>query len=519
MGLNEILSRTYPSLDGYLSRVSNPVLWIFLIGTVIRLLLLPLTNVDSIDWYHTAENIISGNGLYTRTGYFYGPLFGYVVSVPIMLSTMIFDFGTFSEFSSEMIALQEYFTFKPALQTVDFLAVFKIMMVVGDALCAFLVRWFIFYLTRDQKKADLGFACTYLSPIIFIESGIHGMFDIYCGILALLSVYFAIKEKYLFCGIAWTMATLMKIFPAFLLPVLVAYILRRDKGNLNKIILNLGLAVIGGVAVFLVLYYPQMAYGTFEESWSYLFGRVSKAVELVGKHWLLALTGVVALVVLIYAVIKYVPPEKRTIRLTAKRSILIMLGLVALVFLGLVSVTGGVSGMFDNLFYTSYLLGVVVQGIALLISFYLGYKLYHSKSEDDTKLLIMVGTLAMASSFLWVPMPEYLILIIPIIVVYAMVYDRRYLNPYLLISFGAAFFIIMVEGPMALFVSVGGYLGIPPMDWVISLTEFYMSGPMIGNYSVLQVIFCAIGAAAQLIGVILLFVYRFRPYRMEVYRI
>ena len=99
MGLNEILSRTYPSLDRYLSRVSNPVLWIFLIGTVIRLLLLPLTNVDSIDWYHTAENIISGNGLYTRTGYFYGPLFGYVLSVPIMLTTMIFDFGTFSEFS------------------------------------------------------------------------------------------------------------------------------------------------------------------------------------------------------------------------------------------------------------------------------------------------------------------------------------------------------------------------------------------------------------------------------------
>ena len=116
-------------------------------------------------------------------------------------------------------------------------------------------------------------------------------------------------------------------------------------------------------------------------------------------------------------------------------------------------------------------------------------------------------------------MPEYLILIIPIIVVYAMAYDRRYLNPYLLISFGAAFFIIMVEGPMALFVSVGGYFGIPPMDLIISLTEFYMSGPMIGNYSVLQVIFCAIGAAAQLIGVILLFVYRFRPYRMEVYRI
>jgi len=514
-----MLSKTYPSFDDYLSKLANPILIIFILGTVIRLLLLPLTNVDSIDWYHTAENIISGDGFYARKGYYYGPMFGYVVSVPIMFATTLFDFGTFSEFSMEMVPLQGYFTFKPALQTVEFLAVFKIMMIVGDILCAFLVRWFIYYLTQDRNKSDLGFACVYLSPIIVIESGVHGMFDVYCGLLALLSIYFAIKEKYLLCGISWTMATLMKIFPAFLLPVLVAYILRRYKGDLKRVVFALGSAIAGGLTIFLVLYYPQMANGTFDESWAYLFGRVSKVIDLIGRHWLAAIAGVAATIILVYLFKKYVPVKMIKIQLTAKKSIGIMIGIVIVAFLGLMMATGGIEGMFDNLFSTSYLVGVAVQGFALLVSFYLGYKLYYSSADDDTKLLFMVGTLAVASSFLWVPMPEYLILILPLIAVYAMVYDRRYLTPFLFISFGAAFFIIMVEGPMALFVSLGKYVGFPPIDWIVSNTEFYMSGPMIGNYSLLQVGFCVIGAATQLIGVILLFVYRFKPYRLEAHRI
>ena len=519
MDLRKELSRTYPILDEAISKLKNPILFLLFIGTLIRMLLLPLTNVDSIDWYHTAENIISGDGLYTRTGYFYGPLFGYILSVPIMLATMLFDFGNFSNFSESMIVLQQYFTFKPALQTVEFLVVFKIMMVIGDILCAFLVRWFIFHLTGDSHKSDLGFALVYLSPIIFIESGIHGMFDIYCGILALLSVYFAIKEKYILCGAAWTTATLMKIFPVFLMPVLIAYLLRKHKGELVKSIAAIMYAVAGGIIVFLALYYPQFVYGTFDESWSYLFGRVSKAIELLGNYWWAAIIALIGLVGLIIMIRKRIPAGSLSIKLTAKRSVAIMLGIVLMVFIGLVMITGGIDGMFDNLFYTSYLVGVAVQGFALLVSIYLAYKLYYSKSEDDTKLLIMVGTLAMASSFLWVPMPEYLILILPIIAVYAVVYDRRYLTPFLMISFGSAFFIIMVEGPAALFVSVGEYYGIPPIDWTISLTEFYVGGPNIGNYSILQILFCAIGAAVQLIGTILLFVYRFKPFRLEAYRI
>ena len=147
--------------------------------------------------------------------------------------------------------------------------------------------------------------------------------------------------------------------------------------------------------------------------------------------------------------------------------------------------------MFSDIFHVSYVVGVAVQGFAFIVAFYLGYKLYHSTLEDEMKLAMMVGTLAIAACFLWVPMPEYLIMILPLIVVYAVVYDRRYLTPYLV-----------------------------DINLVIDLTKMYITGGVvIGDYSIFQLLCCAIGAAVQLIGTVLLFVYRFRPYRKEEHRI
>jgi len=522
MDLNRALSQTYESFDKYLFKLKNPVLVVLIVGLVLRLLLLPLTNVDSEDWYRIGENIISGDGFYSRSGYHYGPAFGYLLSLSIIVSTYLFPLGTFSQQSDAMIALQPYFSFSPALQTIEFLISFKLLMIMGDVLCAFLVRWIVFGLTEDRKSSDLAFALVFLSPIIFIESGVHGMFDIYCGLLSLLSVYFIVKRKYFFAGMSWSAATLIKIFPAYLFPVLVAMIFRQHKGDIKAIATNLIQAIAGFAIVFFMLYYPQLMDGTFMDTWEFLIGRVDNVESLVGKFskyaWLM-IPAVFAVIALFIFFRKHPVPIKK-INLNAKNSVLIMCLIVLAVFAGLIVISGGITAMFSDIFHVSYVVGVGIQGFALIVAFYLGYKLYHSTLEDEMKLAVMVGTLAIAACFLWVPMPEYLIMILPLIVVYAVVYDRRYLTPYLLISFGSAFFIIMVEGPAALFVSVAQYTDLISIDLVIDLTEMYITGGVvIGDYSILQLLFCVIGAAAQLAGTVLLFVYRFRPYRKEEHRI
>ena len=522
MDLNRALSQTYESFDKYLFKLKNPVLVVLVVGLILRFLLLPMTNVDSVDWYRIGENIISGDGFYSRTGYHYGPAFGYLISLSLIIATYLFPVGTFSQQSDAMIALQPYFSFTPALQTIEFLVSFKLLMIVGDVLCAFLARWIVFDITKERNKSDLTFALVFLSPIILIESSVHGMFDIYCGMLSLLSVYFVVKRKYLFAGMAWSAATLIKIFPAYLFPVLIAMIFRQHKGDNRAIVLNILQAFVGFLVVFLMLYYPQLMDGTFMDTWQFLIGRVDNVDSLVSKFskylWLL-IPAAILLVVLIIFLRKHPLPVKK-IQLNARNSIIIMCLIVAAVFVGLIVISGGITEMFSDIFHVSYVVGVAIQGFAVLVAFYLGYKLYHSTLEDEMKLAMMVGTLAIAACFLWVPMPEYLIMILPLIAVYAIIYDRRYLTPYLLISFGAAFFIIMVEGPAALLVSVAQYTGLVNIDLVVDLTKMYITGGVvIGDYSIFQLLFCTIGAAIQLIGTVLLFVYRFRPYRKEEHRI
>jgi hypothetical protein len=198
-----------------------------------------------------------------------------------------------------MIALQPYFSFSPALQTIEFLISFKLLMIVGDVLCAFLVRWIVFGLTEDRKSPNLAFALVFLSPIIFIESGVHGMFDIYCGLLSLLSVYFVVKRKYFFAGMSWSAATLIKIFPAYLFPVLVAMIFRQHKGDIKAITTNLIQAIAGFAIVFFMLYYPQLMDGTFMDTWQFLIGRVGNVESLTDKSTKYAWVLIPALVLLV----------------------------------------------------------------------------------------------------------------------------------------------------------------------------------------------------------------------------
>ncbi|MCQ2085487.1 MAG: hypothetical protein MJZ21_05000, partial [archaeon] len=436
----------------------------------------------------------------------------------LILGTWATGFGIFSMPSEAMLQIQPYFEFYPALQTIGFLAMFKILMIAGDVMAALLVRWMIMYFTNDEKKANAGFALLFLSPIVLVESSIHGMFDIYCGLLSLMSIYFVLNKRYAFAGMSWAIATLFKIFPAYLFPVLIAFILREYKGDWKVAAKSIAIAAIAALSIFIILYLPQILNGTFLDSWEFLIGRVFKAGSSPEKLIKIAIVGVIGIVVLVAGFVflrRKVHITYRPKPLTAKKSIAIMLSMVVVVFALLALVNGGITNLFSNLFHTSYIVGIAVQGIAMIVAIVLGYKMYNSNWEDRAKLLLMVGTLAIATCFLWVPMPEYLILLLPLISVYALVYDRRYITPFLFISIGATIFIIMVEGPAALFVSVAQYTDLIDISLVLDITEFYTGSVGLGDYSILQLIFCAIGAGTQLIGVIMLFVYRFNPYRLE----
>lgn len=521
MGAYERLSKTYDWIDDRIAKLRHPVLYILIIGLILRFLFLPLSVWDSGDWARTAENIVSGDGFYHFRGYYYGPGFGYLVSIPVIIATQLFAFGTFTEQTEAMIVLQPYFRYGLNVQTPQFQVMFKCLMIAGDVMMAFLVRWLIKRITENQKTADAGFALVFLSPIVLIESSIHGMFDVWCGTLALLSIYFVVKEQYTFAGAAWMTATLLKLFSVFLFPVLIAYILKKYGKDLKSAIVSILKATAGALICFVMLYWPQALDGTFDRSWEHIFGRAMRAGNLLDLSPLKIAVVCAGLVLLIGLYIyfkrcrKSAPKRKISIKINPKLAILAIIALGTGLFGMLVVINGGINELFTDVSVSGNIIGIAVQGLALILSFVYAKKMYDSKVEDRNRLLLLVSILAVSTSFLWVPMPQYMILILPMICVYAMVYDRRYLNPFFCISVGAAFYIVMVESPIAMLMSLAQYTDLIDMDTIVDLEKVYVGGMQIGEYGICQVIFCAIGAAIQLIGVIMLFVYRFKPYREE----
>ena len=449
-----LFDRTYDSLGSWIFRVRYPLLLILAAGLIIRFVLIPLSVSDSYYWFITSENIISDFGLYSRSGFYYSPPFGYILGLSTAIGSFVLNMPTFATQIDLLHMLQAYYPFKSIVTTLTFNVAFKIPLIIGDILLSYVVYWFVKDRTKEKKKAVLAFMLCFLCPLMIFESGVHGMFDVFSALMAFVSLIFVSKERYFLAGLTLSTAVFIKIFPGLLLPIFIAFILRKYKGNIKTALAKIGQAAVGFVASLLLIYYPMFLDGTFLQSWSFLTSRVSNAGSLA-------------------------------------------------------SGTGGSMMALDEV---GFLVGIVVQVLALIGSIYLAYKYFKCKGNEE-RTFFLYSMLSLAFAFLWVPMPQYLILLIPFIVLYAVMYDRRYITPWLFISFGSVLFIVMIEGPFGLFQTIATSTGLMNADGLIDLLVSYMSGPRLEPYAVIQIIPAAAGAILQFIGVALLFVYHHKKFR------
>jgi hypothetical protein len=457
-----ILNRTYDSLGSWVSRLKYPLLVILAAGLIVRFLLLPMTFNDTYYWFLTSENIMSGIGLYSREGFYYSPPFGYVLGLSTAIGSFLLGVPAFATQVDALNVLETYYPYKSVVVTFGYAVAYKIPLIIGDIMMSYAVYWFVKDRTGDKKKAIVAFMLCFLCPLVIFESSVHGMMDIYSALMAFLSLIFISKGRYFLGGLTWSTAVFIKIFPGLLLPIFIAFIIRKHKGDIKAILVRIGYAAAGCVCSLLLIYYPMLLDGTFVRSWDFLFSRVSNAGALV-------------------------------------------------------SGSGDAMRLLDNL---GFFVGILVQIIALILAVYLAYRYCKQKEEDkNDHKFFLYALLSLAFAFLWVPMPQYLVLLIPFIAFYAVMFDRRYITPWLFISVGAVVFIVMVEGPLSLFQTLATSTGLINIDGLASALVSYVSGPRSEPYALTQIIPAAVGAATQLFGVVLLFIYRHKKYRREPYEV
>ena len=262
---------------------AHPLLLMLVLALVFRLVLMPFLVYD-FDIYHWAliiENIQAGNGLYEVAGYYYTPVWGYILGAMTGILDLFGGLDVFGVRYTELLPVEDLICrFHIAtITTLDFNIAMKALLVACDFAVAALIHRFTIDLTSDPRKALFATALwLFCLPVVYM-SAIQAQFDTISALFTLLTVYLLYRDQSLLAGMMFSCTVLLKFFPAFMILVLVAYIWvkHRDDGRAVGMIVQ---AVLGAVVVFIVFYAPQIVDGNFLDSISFVTGRVGTSNTL-----------------------------------------------------------------------------------------------------------------------------------------------------------------------------------------------------------------------------------------------
>ena len=81
-------------MRAHLSNIRHPFLLILVVGIILRLLIASFSmGFDADYWAVVLRNIEAGDGLYVAEGYYYTPVWGYVLGLIGALQTVFMDLG------------------------------------------------------------------------------------------------------------------------------------------------------------------------------------------------------------------------------------------------------------------------------------------------------------------------------------------------------------------------------------------------------------------------------------------
>jgi Gpi18-like mannosyltransferase len=296
-----------------LSFFMRPVVLIVAAALLIRLVLMPLLTYD-FDIYHwalIASNIDSGNNLYDLDGYYYTPVWGYLVGFISTIQQFLVDIGPMGIRFTEMLPIEDLlYPFHIAtITSIGFNISMKIPMIICDFAVGYLIYWLVKDRTGSPRKAAYGLAFWLFCPIVIYMSGVQSMFDTFLALLLMLAVIMFYKDKCFVGGMLFSAAVLLKFFPAFCIFVLLAYVLvkHKDDGLAKRKLLE----SISGMAVMtIVLMLPLILNGQVGDAFMFIFGRAGEA-SIFSTVWLLFNGMIAVLCMFFFGYLMYrTPPDK-----------------------------------------------------------------------------------------------------------------------------------------------------------------------------------------------------------------
>ena len=474
---------------GRIKEMKHPLAVLMVFGIILRLVLMPLLsfNIDLTYWMKVFTLIDGGNDLYSVGGYFYTPIWGYVLGAMDALAHMlgITDFGTLEP---EMYPYQERdYSISPYITSIAFNFIVKIPLLLTDIGVAYLLYAFV-KRVADENKALLACLLWFLCPLTVLESSVHAMFDNMSAMFTLMAFIAAYDRRYILAGGVYSLAIFTKFFPLFFVFFLVAMVFRNE-GIGMPAIRNLGKATVSAVAVMLMIELPPIIKGQFWDTLEFMTQRVGISVSTLDGMGIWFFVGLFALLFLLGLLLHYfcrvrpdiirnnlleIPEEEREakIRKLAVRTAAVMTVLVILYSVYSLIVTD--SFTFVDLFN---LLGkrvvLLLSVYTLILEAYIAYRFLFDR-EGGIQCYIRAFMLSAVVIFLWPPAPQYIMVILPALILYAVVVDTRYVKPYLLMCTLMALYDVILAGPSPLF-SLAEYTSLLEVSSLVPMVEFVTS--------------------------------------------
>jgi len=419
--------------ESAISFVKRPLFLIVAIGLVIRLVLMPLLSYD-YDIYHWAlviSNINSGNGLYGLDGYYYTPVWGYLLGFISHAQEFLVNIGGMGIRFTDLLPIEnlQFHYHIATITSIGFNITMKIPFILCDLAVGYLVHYIVKDRTGDSKKAVIGFGLWFLCPIVIYMSGVQAMFDTFSALLLLLTVISFYKDKYFFGGVFFSAAVLLKLFPGFCIVVLLTYIIvkNRENGLAKRRVIE---TIAGALIMFAVLMLPVILEGNMSEALSFVSSRVS---------------------------------DPFTMTFIAVNSIL-----------------------------------------AVLAAFFFGYKMYRTDPKKADSAMLMYVMLTVAASLLMSVTPQYVIVVMPFLILQIFTSERSYLRCWALLGV-SAFLGAFILNNFSLFGMLSEYTSFVSPGWVVSSMQFMETGVGINLIS----LFTGIVNAIQYISILLIFAFYF----------
>ena len=253
---------------------------ILVAGIAVRLVLAPLFsfNIDITYWMKVFNLIDSGSNLYGMDGYYYAPVWGYVLGLMDWLAHLfgVTEYGTLVPdmypYMGRDYSISEYVT------SIGFNVMVKFPLILSDIATGYLLYGFVKRIA-DEKKALIACALWMLCPLTILESSVHGMFDTMSAMFMLMAFIAAYDRRYILAGAVYSLAILTKFFPIFLIFLMFAIVFRNE-GISNNAFRKTGAAIASAVITMIIVELPAIVHGQFWDSLNFLLVRVGLSAGL-----------------------------------------------------------------------------------------------------------------------------------------------------------------------------------------------------------------------------------------------